>query len=118
VEQAQQSIVSGYVQATTSRRGNLYSQVLTACALAEKDALGYFASSDVRDPMSGIMGKHYDIPAFSQHLNDFCENDRGPILEKSGYPRRYRFRFCNPLMEPYVIMSGISKGLITKDILG
>jgi Cdc6-like AAA superfamily ATPase len=116
VQQAQQSIVSGYVQATSSRRGNLYAQVLTACAQADKDVLGYFSSSDVRDPMSAIMGKRYDIPAFSQHLNDFCEDDRGPILERTGYPRRYRFRFCNPLMEPYVIMSGISKGLITKNV--
>jgi Cdc6-like AAA superfamily ATPase len=117
VDQAQQSIVSGFLKATTSRRGNLYAQVLTACALAEKDDFSYFSSSDVRDPMSEIMHKLYEIPAFSQHLNDFCEVERGPVLEKSGSPRRYRFRFCNPLMEPYVVMRGIAKGFIPKGAL-
>ncbi|MDZ4289051.1 MAG: hypothetical protein U0984_13875, partial [Prosthecobacter sp.] len=90
----------------------LYAQVLTACAQAKKDDLSYFSSSDVREPMSKIMGKAYEIPAFSQHLNDFCDYDRGPHLVKTGYARRYRFRFCNPLMEPFVLMKGYSSGLI------
>jgi len=112
VEQAQQSIVRGYITATISRRGNLYSQVLTACARTEKDELGYFSASSVRDPMSKIMGKDYDIPAFSQHLKEFCTKERGNILQRTGFPRRYRFRFTNPLMEPYVVMKGITKGFI------
>lgn len=99
--------------ATTSRRGNLYSQVLTACAMTPKDELGYFSSSDVREPISKIMKKPYDIPAFSQHLNEFCTPERDNILRRTGYPRRYRFRFTNPLMEPYVVMRGITRGFIT-----
>ncbi len=117
LEQAQQSIVRGYHKATSSPRGNLYPQVLLACALAPVDELGYFSSADVRKPMSYIMKKLYDIPAFSRHLNDFCEEDRGPVLEKTGYPRRYKFRFKNPLMEPYVIMQGLSGELIKEEDL-
>lgn len=117
LEQAQQSIVRSYHKATDSPRGNLYTQVLLACALAPVDELGYFLSSAVRTPMSLIMHKPYDIPAFSRHLKDFCEQERGPVLEKEGYPRRYKFRFKNPLMEPYVIMHGLSKKLITEDEL-
>jgi len=30
-----------------------------------------------------------------------------------GSPRRYRFRFINPLMQPYVIMHGLSKEIIS-----
>ncbi len=111
---AQQSVIGLHHQATNSPRDNLYPQVLLACALAEQDNLGYFASVDVRGPLTSIMKKPYDIPAFSQHLNAFCESTRGPILQRIGTPRRYRFRFVNPLMQPYVIMDGIKKGLISE----
>jgi hypothetical protein len=117
VDQAQQSIIRAYHKATSSPRGNLYAQVLLACALAPTDDLGYFSSSEIRGPMSTIMGKPYDIPAFSRHLNDFCEDTRGPVLQRTGYPRRYKFRFINPLLGPYVIMNGLKKGLITEDKL-
>ena len=117
IEHAQQSIVTSYHQATSSPRGNLYSEVLLSCALAKTDELGYFPASNVRAPMTKIMGRQYDIPAFSQHLNDFCDGKRGTILQKTGHPRRYRFRFVNPLMEPFVVMKGISKKLIEADTL-
>lgn len=112
---AQQSIVGGYHHATASPRENLYPQVLLACALAQPDNLGYFAAVDVRAPLSAIMKKPYDIPAFSQHLNAFCEATRGPVLQRTGTARRYRFRFVNPLMQPYVVMDGIKKGLISDE---
>lgn len=109
VEKAQESIKSLHYKATISpRKDNLYSQVLLACALAPQDRRGFFAAADIRDPMSMIMNKVYQIPAFSQHLNDFCDAKRGPILERHGAARRYRFRFVNPLMQPYVIMFSLS----------
>lgn len=113
---AQQSIISTYHKATNSPRENLYPQVLLSCALAPVDSLGYFAAVDVRSPLSGIMGKPYEIPAFSQHLNAFCEALRGPVLHRTGSARRYRFRFVNPLMQPFVVMDGIRKGYITDDM--
>lgn len=113
---AQQSIISTYHKATNSPRDNLYPQVLLSCALAKADDLGYFAAVDVRAPLSAIMKKPYEIPAFSQHLNAFCENARGPVLQRTGTARRYRFRFENPLMQPFVIMDGIKKGLITDEL--
>lgn len=117
IDHAQQSIVTSYHQATSSPRGNLYAEVLLSCALAKSDELGYFSAANVRGPMSRIMGRPYDIPAFSQHLNDFCDGKRGAVLQKIGHPRRYRFRFVNPLMEPFVVMKGISKKLIEADTL-
>lgn len=112
LRQAQQTIANDYHRAITSPRENLYKQVLLACALAQADPLGYFSAGDVRQPMSLIMGKQYEIPAFSQHLNAFCEDSRGRILQRTGTARRFRFRFTNPLMQPYVIMSGLNSGLI------
>jgi len=117
IENAQQSIRKSYIEATSSPRGNLYTEVLLSCALAETDEMGYFPAVNVRAPMSKIMGKPYDVPAFSRHLNDFCEKDRSAILQRTGFPKRYRFRFGNPLMEPYVVMKGIVSGRIGPEIL-
>ncbi len=117
--QKSQSILSDYYKAIISpQKLNLYVQVLLACALAPKDALGYFSAGDVRGPMSKIMGKSYEIPAYSRHLDEFCEPRRGPVLQKTGDTRKFRFRFVNPLMQPFVIIEGLSKSLIvTGDIL-
>ena len=60
--------------------------------------------------MQVVTGKKYDIPSYAQHLNDFCDVKRGPLLEKTGAKRRFRFRFVNPLMQPYVIMQGFAAG--------
>lgn len=110
---AQQSILSAHNLATTSpRKENLFAQVLLACALAPHDELGYFYAADVRQPMTLIMGKRYDIPAFARHLNRFCEPSHGAVLQKAGGARRLRFRFSNPLIQPFVVMQGLSRGLI------
>ena len=115
VENQQRSIVNAYEKATHSPRENLYKEVLLACALAETNELGYFSAVDVREPMRKITGEDYDIPAFSRHLNDFCDGSRGPILQKTGERRRFRFRFINPLIEQFVVLKGISEGEITRD---
>ncbi|MBI2806156.1 MAG: ATP-binding protein [Planctomycetes bacterium] len=112
---AQQTLQRAYHQATISPRSdNLYKQALLACALADADQLGYFAAGDVRTPMSRIMKKPYEIAAFSRHLADFCNAERGPVLERIGLPRRYRFRFRNPLLQPFVIMEGLAHGMIKR----
>lgn len=114
---AQQSTINAYHKATSSPRGTLYPQVLLACALAKRDELGFFSSPAVRTCMEQVSGKPYEIPAFARHLKDFCEEERGAILEKRGHPRKYKYRFINPLLEPYVIMNGIDKGMISDDII-
>lgn len=118
LEGAQQTTQSAYHKATTSpRRDNLYADVLLACALAETDELGYFAAANVRTPLSKIKHKRFDIPSFSRHLNDFCEERRGPILRKFGAKHRFRFRFINPLMQPFVTMQGFASGKIDRQTL-
>jgi hypothetical protein len=67
--------------------------------------------------MSRIMGRRYEIAAFSRHLADFCDKDRGSVLERTGIPRRYRFRFRNPLLQPFVIMCGLADELIHRSDL-
>jgi hypothetical protein len=110
IADAQHSIQQAYLAAIRSaRKENLFGDVLLACALAKSDELGFFAAQDVRPPMRQITGKNYDIPTFAQHLNDFSDDKRGCILQKTGHKRRYRYRFSDPLMQPYVIMQGVSR---------
>lgn len=118
VKNVQQSILNTYHKATSSpRRDNLYAEVLLACALSPTDALGYFAPADVREPMSVIMKRRFEIPAFARHLKDLCQDARGPVLQRIGRERRFRYRFINPLMQPFVTMTGISTGKITEELL-
>ena len=108
VEDAQQSLREKYRKAVSSpQTGNLFGQVLLACAQAKTDDFGYFAAGDVRKPMSKIMKRPYEIPRFARHLNSFCQPERGCVLKKEGEKHRYRYRFSDPLMQPFVIMKGI-----------
>jgi energy-coupling factor transporter ATP-binding protein EcfA2 len=115
IANSQQSIKSAWHQATTSPRpDNLFADVLLACALAKTDELGYFAAQDVRDPLCQILGRRVDIANYAQHLSDFSTK-RGTVLQRIGEKRRFRFRFANPLMQPFVIMQGFSAGKIPDD---
>lgn len=116
IEQAQATTSSAYHRAVSSpRKDNIFRQVLLACALAKTDSLGYFAAADVTKPLNMIMGKEYDIPGFSRHLNAFCEPERGPMLQKIGRERKFRFRFVNPLMQPYITMQGFKDAFIAQE---
>jgi hypothetical protein len=59
------------------------------------------------------MGRRYDIASFQGHLTDFCDVNRGIILEKRGVKRKFRYRFRDPLMQPYIVMQGVDSGLLT-----
>lgn len=116
ISKAQQSIKDNYYKATSSPRpDNLFKEVLLACSLADADGLGFFAATDVVVPMSVIMGDRYEIPSFARHLKEFCTPERGSILERRGEPRKYRYRFRDPLMRPYVTLHALSSGLLPKD---
>ncbi|MGH2694306.1 MAG: AAA family ATPase [Actinomycetota bacterium] len=117
IKDAHQSIVDLHQRAIHSTRETLYPEVLLAAALAKGDDLGFFAAADVRAPLTAIMGKPYDIPAFSRHLNALSEEERGSVLQKRGQQRKFRFRFTNPLLQPYVVMRGLEKGLLRPELL-
>jgi hypothetical protein len=118
VEKIQASIKSAYQKATRCpRKDSRFEQVLLACALANKDDLGYFTASDVRAPFSRIMNKRYEIAAFQRHLDEFSKSKRGCVLIKSGEPRSFFYRFENPLLQPFVILSGLSSNLISERLL-
>jgi len=112
------TILSDYQRATRSaRKDALFSQVLLACALAPKNQLGFFTSGAIRDPLQVIAGRRIEIPAFSNHLSQFLEPERGSVLQREGSSRRYFYRFTDPIFQPYVILAGLAEGSLTDEQL-
>ncbi|MGI8921574.1 MAG: AAA family ATPase [Solirubrobacteraceae bacterium] len=113
---ARHTILNDYQQATRSaHKDALFAEVLLACALAPKNPLGFFTSGSIRDPLEMIAGRRLDIPAFSNHLSQFLEPARGAVLQREGSKSRYFYRFADPIFQPYVILNGLSAGLISDE---
>ena len=118
ITRTEHSIQSGYLRSVYSANPSaLYESVLLACAMAETDELNYFNAQAVKEPLSMVMQRTYDTPAFSRHLDAFCKEERGPALIKEGQRRRYRYRFAVPLMRPFALLKGIADGRIAADDL-
>jgi Cdc6-like AAA superfamily ATPase len=110
------TIQSDYQRATRSaHKEALFREVLLACALAPKNRLGFFTAGSIRDPLEVIAGRRIDIPAFARHLSQFLESERSAVLQREGSPRRYFYRFSDPILQPYVVLTGLSEGLITDE---
>jgi Cdc6-like AAA superfamily ATPase len=118
IARTEETIALSYDRATSSSRpDSMFQEVLLACALARADERGFFPAAAVRKPLQAITGKPYDYPSYARHLAAFSEKERGRILERAGTPRRYRFRFVNPLLTPYVLMKGIQEQLVDPAVL-
>lgn len=118
LEKSQQSIQNAYYTATKSpRRENLFREVLLACALARTDDYGFFTAAAVRHSLNRFMRRSFDIANFARHLKEFSGDRRGAILVRIGESHRVRFRFSNPLMQPFVTMTGVADGLIERSAI-
>ena len=119
ITELDQSIKEKYVMSIRSQRGEetLYPSVLLACALATTDDLGRFQQSSVVSPLNKILpGKNYQAATFALHMNAFCEPDRGSVLQRFGTARNYRYRFSDPMLQPYVILKGLSENRLTDEV--
>ena len=118
VRKSQHTILSAFNMATRSAHQDvIFEKVLLACALAAKDELGMFAARSVVLPLSLIANRKYEIPAFSRHLKLFASDERGNVLQQHGSERRFFYRFTDPMMQPFVILNGVAKGLLTEERL-
>ena len=114
VDNTNQSIRDAFDKAIYSEKsGNIFAYVLASCALATKDKFGRFTAKSVAARLSQITGEKYDVPAFSYHLNEFCGEVRGTVLQKIGKKRQFRFRFREALMESYVTFEAINRKIVT-----
>ena len=70
-----------------------------------------------KSPLSKVTGEAMKISQFGPHLKELATS-RG-LLYRDGDKRKYRYRFRNPLVQPYVLMRGVNEGRIEHtDILG
>ena len=100
---------------SSANKDNKYREVLLACAIANSNEMGQFYAGDVREPYSKIRGREMEIPNFATNLGNLCSPERGPALIKTGRPKRYQYRFANPLLRPLTIMIGVHDGMIPLD---
>lgn len=118
IAELDQSIKEKYVLAVRSQRAEdtLYAPVLLACAFASTDELGRFQQAAVAAPLNRIVpGKDYQASTFALHMNAFTESGRGSVLQRFGTARNYRYRFADPMMQPYVILKGLGDGRLTDE---
>ena len=114
-----QSIGIKFYEATySSRKDTIFKPVLIACAIARTDDSGYFSPARIMKPLSAIMGKPYNTTNFSSHLAAFASEKRSNILEvREEDSGRKKYRFRNPLIQPYIVMYALNKGVINSDEL-
>lgn len=72
---------------------------------------GGFSPSDVRVPYSRIIKEEVNIDRFNPQLTTLAVSR--DILVREGEDRRWRYRFRDPLMEPYVLLDGLQTGAIS-----
>ena len=112
VKRAHESLVQKYSKAIYSAKANIYREVLLACAKARPNEMGKFSASDVKAPLSQLLNRPVEISNFARHLARFCSEERGPILRKTGKPKRFQYQFIDAPLQPYIIMVGKKDGLL------
>ena len=118
LERFQESIQADYAKAVHSnRRDSLYRHALLACAMAKTDERGQFTPNSVCAPLSEILGREIRIDNFQEHLKKFISEERGCVLARRGWDRAFKFRFRDPMMQPYVIMRGVEEKLVDPKVL-
>jgi len=118
VDKSQHSIIGDYAAAIRSqRKDNKFAAVLLACALCEKDDLGYFPPRAVQYPLEFILNNTVQMSAYSRHLNEFCTDEHHNVLQKAGVDRKPIYRFDNPIIQPYVILRALAEKRLTEDAL-
>ncbi len=114
---SEETIRTEYEKAILSSQKALYPDVLLACAMAKTDDFGRFAPNDVSEPLQVITSRKYKSDSFTPHLKKFCTKDRGCVLRKIGSDYRWRYQFRNPLLQPFVLMKGLSLGRVNEEQL-
>lgn len=117
IDDTHESIRDAYQKATMAAKKTIFREVLLACALAKEDDYGTFCAIDIRQPLRRITEKPYELPHFAYHIGKLCADERGSILEKMGAPKRYRYRFKNPLLKPFILLKGVSMGIVDETLI-
>lgn len=107
IDRAQQSVTEAYYRATTGD-GDGRRRVLLACALANEDDFGFFSADDLGEPLGRLGGEGGE--SLEQDLLALARSEA--VLQRRQEAGNDRYRFVNPLLQPYVVMRGLSEGLV------
>jgi hypothetical protein len=113
IVKSKHTIANEYYSAVRSaHKSSKHKMTLLACALTKPDIQGFFQASDVAGTMASILGGDSCVSHIQRHLAEFIAIKRGNVLEREGSIRNFRYRFSNPLLLPYTIISSLSEKLI------
>jgi len=113
IADSEQSLKKAYYDATVSAQKSYRREMLIACATAQSDEYGFFSPNALLAPLKKIRGRDMQVGEFNERLKEFTKSDRGSILQSSGATYKKRYRFSDPLMEPFVLIKSVTDGLIT-----
>lgn len=111
LRQASESVRQAYEQSIVRARRGIYPEILLAAVLSPRDAHGTFSVTAVRDTLERIVRR--EVRGLTNQIAALTEHGRGGALQKLGVGKSARFRFVNPLLEPYVLMRGLEQGWAT-----
>jgi hypothetical protein len=106
-----------YSAVSSSHKSSTHKMTLLACALTKIDGYGFFQANDVAQTMAAMMQEECSVSDIQKHLTEFTIGKRGHVLQKQGTIRRYKYRFSDPMLQPYVIIQSLAEGLITESQL-
>ncbi len=111
VERAGQSVSDAYQRAAADEGGR---RVLLACALADEDEFGFFSAAHVNESLVRLAGERGE-GARDGELDRMASGEQAVLQRAPGGGDRYRF--VNPLLQPYVVMRGLADGTVaTSDL--
>jgi len=116
--------IDGVGSASGRGRGNGLTDnalgVVPPAPSARNDDFGFFGPADVRAALDRLSPGTYKDTRIERHLAHFApEGEDVPdgVLYAEARPQGRRYRFRNPLMQPYVVLQGVSSGRVTREML-
>lgn len=116
VAKSKHSIANEYQTAVhSSHRSSKHNLTLLACALTKPDIQGFFDASEVAGTMARLFDGNCSVNNVPRHLAEFVDFKRGSALERAGATRQGKYRFSNPLLQPYTIISSLVEHLVVPE---
>jgi len=103
-----------YAAVSSSYKNSRHKLTLLSCAMSPTDGQGFFQASAVSDTYGRLVQKSCQVSDIQKHLTEFVSEKRGKVLQRQGTQRRFRYRFSNPLVQPYTIIHSLSENLISE----
>lgn len=113
LRRATDAVRSSYEQAIVRARRGIFPEILLSCALAPRDSRGRFAVEDVKTTLENLVGR--EVRGLTNQVAALTESGRGHVLTKTGVGREARYRFVNPMLQPYILMRGLEDGWATRE---